>query len=103
MDDRRSYPEMSGSSRARNCWCGDGGSTRNTGRRNLPMVEIDKNYELAGASGPATLTDLFEGRGQLLIYHFMFDPDWDEGCESCSYLADGIGHAAHLHARDTRL
>jgi predicted dithiol-disulfide oxidoreductase (DUF899 family) len=75
----------------------------NAGRRNLPMVEIDKNYELAGASGPATLTDLFDGRGQLLIYHFMFDPDWDEGCRSCSFLVDGIGQLSHLHARDTTL
>jgi predicted dithiol-disulfide oxidoreductase (DUF899 family) len=75
----------------------------NAGRRNLPMVEIDKDYELAGASGPATLPDLFEGRGQLLIYHFMFDPDWEEGCRSCSFLVDSIGHLAHLHARDTTL
>ena len=75
----------------------------NTGRRKLPMVEIDKEYTFRGPDGQAGLPDLFQGRGQLLIYHFMFDPDWDEGCESCSYLADGIGHLAHLHARDTTL
>jgi predicted dithiol-disulfide oxidoreductase (DUF899 family) len=75
----------------------------NTERRKLPMVEIDKEYIFQGPDGQASLLDLFEGRGQLLIYHFMFDPDWEEGCESCSFLADGIGHLAHLHARDTTL
>jgi predicted dithiol-disulfide oxidoreductase (DUF899 family) len=75
----------------------------NTERRKLPMVEIDKKYIFQGPDGQASLPGLFEGRGQLLIYHFMFDPDWDEGCESCSFLADGIGHLAHLHARDTTL
>ena len=75
----------------------------NTERRKLPMVEIDKEYIFHGPGGQASLPGLFEGRGQLLIYHFMFDPDWDEGCQSCSFLADGIGHLAHLHARDTTL
>jgi predicted dithiol-disulfide oxidoreductase (DUF899 family) len=67
------------------------------------MTEIDKQYAFEGKNGKASLLDLFEGRGQLLIYHFMFDPDWDEGCPSCSFLADNIGHLAHLHARDTTL
>jgi predicted dithiol-disulfide oxidoreductase (DUF899 family) len=75
----------------------------NTERRRLPMVEIDKEYLFQGPDGQATLPGLFEDRGELLIYHFMFGPDWDEGCPSCSYLADGIGHLAHLHARDTTL
>ena len=75
----------------------------NAERRKLPMVEIDKGYIFHGADGQASLLDLFKGRGQLLVYHFMFDPEWHEGCESCSFLADGIGHAAHLHARDTTL
>jgi predicted dithiol-disulfide oxidoreductase (DUF899 family) len=75
----------------------------NTERRKLPMAEIDKEYIFQGPDGQASLPGLFGGRGQLLIYHFMFDPDWDEGCESCSFLADGIGHLAHLHARDTAL
>ena len=75
----------------------------NTKRRELPMVEIDKEYIFLGPDGQASLPDLFKGRGQLLVYHFMFEPDWDEGCKSCSYLADGIGHVAHLHARDTTL
>ena len=75
----------------------------NTRRRELPMVEIDRDYIFRCPDGQASLPDLFNGRGQLLVYHFMFDPDWDEGCPSCSFLADGIGHLAHLHARDTTL
>jgi predicted dithiol-disulfide oxidoreductase (DUF899 family) len=75
----------------------------NAERRRLPMTSVDQPYVFAGRDGPASLLDLFEGRGQLLIYHFMFDPDWDEGCESCSFLADGIGRLDHLHARDTTL
>jgi predicted dithiol-disulfide oxidoreductase (DUF899 family) len=75
----------------------------NSERRKLPMVEIDKPYAFEGKDGKATLLDLFGGRSQLLIYHFMFDPDWDEGCRSCSFLTDNIGHLAHLHARDTTL
>jgi predicted dithiol-disulfide oxidoreductase (DUF899 family) len=75
----------------------------NAERRRLPMTEIGKQYPFEGRNGKASLPGLFEGRGQLLIYHFMFDPDWDEGCPSCSFLADSIGHLAHLHARDTTL
>jgi predicted dithiol-disulfide oxidoreductase (DUF899 family) len=69
-------------------------------RRNLPMVEVDKPYRFFGDQGPVGLLDLFEGRRQLIIYHFMFDPDWDEGCRSCSCVADNIGDLSHLHARD---
>ena len=72
-------------------------------RRRLPMVEIEKDYVFEGPAGPARLLDLFEGRRQLIIYHFMFDPDWDEGCPSCSFVVDNIGHLAHLDARDTTL
>ncbi len=72
-------------------------------RRRLPMEEITKDYLFTGAAGEVHLRDLFEGRRQLLVYHFMFDPDWDEGCPSCSFLADNIGHLSHLHARDTTL
>jgi predicted dithiol-disulfide oxidoreductase (DUF899 family) len=75
----------------------------NAERRRLPMVEIGKEYVFEGRNGKASLLDLFEDRSQLLIYHFMFDPGWDEGCRSCSFLADNIGHLAHLHARDTTL
>ena len=67
------------------------------------MTEISKQYEFRGSDGQASLLGLFERRGQLLIYHFMFDPDWDEGCPTCSFLTDNIGHLAHLHARDTTL
>jgi predicted dithiol-disulfide oxidoreductase (DUF899 family) len=73
-------------------------------RRSLPMVAIDKPYSFAGPTGELSLLDLFEGRRQLITYHFMFDPQWDEGCPSCSFNIDHIGvHLDHLHARDTTL
>jgi predicted dithiol-disulfide oxidoreductase (DUF899 family) len=70
-------------------------------RRRLPMVVIDKEYTFEGPAGRVGLRDLFEGRPQLIVYHFMFDPEWDEGCNACSVVADNVGHLAHLHARDT--
>gem|GEM_PF-170932 len=70
-------------------------------RRRLPMVEIGKEYVFEGPRGRVGLRELFEGRRQLIVYHFMFDPEWDEGCNSCSVVADSVGHLAHLHARDT--
>ena len=75
----------------------------NAERRRLPMVRVDKDYVFEGPHGSARLLDLFEGRRQLIVYHFMFDPSWDAGCPSCSFLADNIGHLAHLHARRTTL
>ena len=75
----------------------------NTERRQLPMVRIEKDYVFEGPNGRCTLGDLFEGRHQLIVYHFMFDPSWDEGCPSCSFLVDNIGHLGHLHARNTSL
>ncbi len=75
----------------------------NAERRQLPMVEIDKNYVFEGPDGEVSLLDLFEGRRQLIVYHFMFDPEWDAGCKVCSLLADNIGHLSHLHALDTSL
>jgi predicted dithiol-disulfide oxidoreductase (DUF899 family) len=72
-------------------------------RRELPMVAIDKDYTLTGPDGPVGLLDLFEERRQLIVYHFMFDPSWDEGCPSCSLVTDNIGHLAHLHGADTSL
>ena len=75
----------------------------NADRRRLPMVRIDKPYVFQGRAGPARLLDLFDARRQLIVYHFMFDPDWKEGCPSCSLVTDNIGHIAHLHARDTSL
>ena len=74
-------------------------------RRRMPMVRIDKPYVFEGPGGRRTLLDLFEGRRQLIVYHFMFAPGvdgWpDAGCDGCSFFADQIGHLAHLHARDT--
>jgi predicted dithiol-disulfide oxidoreductase (DUF899 family) len=75
----------------------------NAERRRLPMVRVDKQYVFDGADGKARLLDLFAGRRQLVVYHFMFDPAWDEGCPSCSLVADNFGHLAHLHARRTSL
>lgn len=71
-------------------------------RRALPMVRLEKRYELDGPSGKRALFDLFEGRPQLIVYHFMFDPSWDEGCKICSLFADTFdGAVKHLGARDT--
>ena len=71
-------------------------------RRRLPMVKIDREYVFEGPDGPASLRDLFNGRRQLIVYHFMFDPAWEEGCKSCSHLMDTIaGGIVHLGARDT--
>ncbi len=75
----------------------------NTQRRRLPMVEIDKDYVFEGPDGKASLLDLFEGRRQLIVGHFMFDPSWDDGCPSCSGRVDQYGNLAHLHARDTTM
>jgi predicted dithiol-disulfide oxidoreductase (DUF899 family) len=71
-------------------------------RRNLPMVKVEKDYVFDGASGPVTLRDLFEGRSQLIVYHFMFYPDRNVGCKHCSCVMDNIaGGLVHLTARDT--
>src|ERR687887_2824750 len=69
-------------------------------RRRLPRAHIDKDYVFDGPEGKATLLDLFEGRRQLLLYHFMFGPNQEVGCDGCSMFVDQIGHLAHLHARD---
>lgn len=75
----------------------------NAKRRELPMVALEKEYVFEGPDGQATLLDLFEGRRQLIVQHFMFDPSWDEGCQSCSAAADELspGLMNHLHARAT--
>jgi predicted dithiol-disulfide oxidoreductase (DUF899 family) len=74
-------------------------------RRRLPMVRIEKDYVFEGPGGKARLLDLFEGRGQLILYHFMYAPGvegWPAaGCPGCSFFVDQIGHLAHLHARNT--
>jgi len=70
-------------------------------RRQMPMVKIDKEYVFDGPNGKETLADLFDGRSQLIVYHFMFGPGWEEGCKSCSYLADHFDGANwHLPHRD---
>jgi predicted dithiol-disulfide oxidoreductase (DUF899 family) len=75
----------------------------NTERRNLPMVEITADYKFDGPDGQVGLLDLFEGRKQLIIYHFMFHPEWDDGCPSCTAGVDEVsqGFLDHLHTRDT--
>jgi len=71
-------------------------------RRQLPMVKIEKDYVFEGPGGRANLRDLFGPRRQLIVYHFMFDPAWDEGCKHCSHVADNFeGAVVHLAARDT--
>jgi predicted dithiol-disulfide oxidoreductase (DUF899 family) len=73
-------------------------------RRALPWVKVEKNYVFDTPSGKKTLGDLFGGRSQLIVYHFMLGPDWGEGCPSCSYLADHFdGAALHLAHRDVTL
>jgi len=75
----------------------------NADRRRLPMVRVDKPYRFEGPDGTVGLLDLFAGRTQLVMHHFMFGPDWDEGCPSCSSAADGIGNLRQLHVRNTTL
>lgn len=71
-------------------------------RRALPWVRVDKLYMFDSAAGPCTLAQLFGGRGQLLVQHFMFGPGWEQGCPSCSYMADHAdGMTVHLAQRDT--
>ena len=77
----------------------------NAERRRLPMVKIEKDYVFETPDGKASLLDLFDGRDQLIVSHFMFDPRWEEGCSSCSAGADEMsdGLIRHLHTRDTSL
>jgi predicted dithiol-disulfide oxidoreductase (DUF899 family) len=73
-------------------------------RRQLPWVQIKQNYAFDAPGGKVALADLFAGRNQLVIYHFMFGPDWQEGCPSCSFVSDHIdGALPHLAARDVTL
>jgi|SRR6185369_2889518 len=73
-------------------------------RQKLPWVRVEKSYHFQTADGSATLKDLFRGRSQLLIYHFMFGPDYAAGCPSCSFIADGFnGFAVHLAQHDVML
>jgi predicted dithiol-disulfide oxidoreductase (DUF899 family) len=73
-------------------------------RRKLPWVKVDKNYVFETASGNKSLADLFGGKSQLAIYHFMFGPDWEQGCPSCSLIGDHLDNLGiHLAQRDVRL
>ena len=73
-------------------------------RRELPRVRVDKDYVFNGPNGKEKLSELFEGRSQLLIYHFMFAPSWEEGCPSCSFFADNYaGIIVHLEHRDVTM
>ena len=73
-------------------------------RRELPWVKVEKRYVFDGPRGKETLADLFDGRSQLIVYHFMFGPGWKEGCKSCSLIAEGMdGSVVHLANRDVTL
>src|SRR5580658_2031421 len=73
-------------------------------RRALPWEKVEKNYEFDGPAGKISLADLFDGRSQLVIYHFMLGPGWKEGCPSCSYISDHFdGMTIHLANRDVTL
>lgn len=72
-------------------------------RRRLPMVEVSTDYRFDGLDGEVGLLDLFDGRSQLIVYHFMFGPDWTEGCDGCSWVVDAMSHPAHVRARDANI
>lgn len=72
-------------------------------RRRLPMTEVKENYIFETADGKKSLLDLFEGRKQLIVYHFMYHPKTDTFCKGCSFVADHIPHLSHIHARNTSL
>jgi predicted dithiol-disulfide oxidoreductase (DUF899 family) len=73
----------------------------NAARRRLPMVKIEKDYVFDGPTGRQSLMDLFEGRRQLIVYHFMFDPGWDKGCPGCTAYIDALGDLSLLNKGDT--
>jgi predicted dithiol-disulfide oxidoreductase (DUF899 family) len=73
----------------------------NAERRRLPMVKIEKDYSFDGSNGKQSLKALFEGRRQLIVYHFMFDPAWDKGCSGCTSWVDALGNLSLLKKRDT--
>jgi predicted dithiol-disulfide oxidoreductase (DUF899 family) len=73
----------------------------NARRRRLPMVKLEKPYAFDAPGGKRPLVDLFEGRSQLIVYHFMFDPEWDKGCPGCTGLVDALGDLSMLADRDT--
>lgn len=74
----------------------------NAARRRLPMVRVEKDYEFTGPEGKVSLLDLFEGRRQLIVYHFMFGPDWEKGCEGCTGYVNALGDLSDLEKRSIR-
>lgn len=73
-------------------------------QRDMPWVLVDEEYLFDGPNGKQTLSDLFDGRSQLIVYHFMYDPNWDAGCPSCSFWADNFnGIVVHLNQRDVTM
>ncbi len=73
-------------------------------RQGLPWEKVEKDYVFQGPDGEESLSDLFEGRSQLIVYHFMYGPDWDAGCKSCSFLTDHFEPAiVHLNQRDVSM
>ena len=73
----------------------------NAERRRLPMARVEKAYVFDGPDGKRSLTDMFDGRIQLIVYHFMFDPSWDKGCPGCTMYVDALGDLSALNAHDT--
>ena len=70
-------------------------------RRRLPMMKLEKNYVFDGPHGKKSLADLFDGRRQLIVYHFMFDPKWEKGCMGCTGYVNALGDLSLLNERDT--
>ena len=76
----------------------------NQTRRDLPWVRVDKEYVFDGPNGKQTLSELFSGKSQLIVYHFMYGPDWEAGCPSCSFWADNFNNIIiHLNQRDVTM
>ena len=73
----------------------------NAERRRLPMVKLDKTYAFDGPNGKRSLGELFDGRRQLIVYHFMFDPEWEKGCPGCTGFVNALGDLSMLNKRDT--
>jgi predicted dithiol-disulfide oxidoreductase (DUF899 family) len=102
---RESFRKTSGSLSGRNFWRRRGLTKHhdrvNAARRWLPMVKIEKDYVFDGPNGEQNLKSLFDGRRQLIVYPFMFDPAWDKGCPGCTGLVDALGDLSLLNKRDT--
>jgi len=73
----------------------------NAERRRLPMMKVEKDYVFDGPEGKQSLVELFDARRQLIVYHFMFDPEWDKGCSGCTGYVDALGDLSILNGRDT--